>query len=58
MPEVALQSFAEQKEALDYAALGWADYWSHALTPLGYNVFDVSYNVENLQRAWAREHSS
>lgn len=56
-PEVAIQSFAEQKAAIDYAALGWADYWSHALIPLGYNVLNVFYNVENLQRAWAREHS-
>lgn len=57
MPEAALQSFVEQKAALDYAALGWADYWSHALSPLGYNVLNVSYNVEKLQRTWAREHS-
>jgi len=56
-PGAALQSFAEQRVALDYTALGWSDYWSYALTPLGYKVFEVFYNVENLQRAWAREHS-
>lgn len=57
MPKAALQPSAEQKAALDYAALGWSDYWPHALSPLGYDVCNVSYNVERLQRTWAREHS-
>lgn len=51
------KSFDEQKAALDYDAFGWADYWSYALTPLGYHVMEVVTNVEPLQRAWARENS-
>ena len=39
---LAEKSYLEQKSALDYDAFGWADYWSHALTPLGYNVMEVA----------------
>jgi spore maturation protein CgeB len=56
-PTLAAKSFAEQKAALDYDAFGWADYWTNALTPLGYDVMELTYNIEPMQRAWAREHS-
>lgn len=54
---LADKSFDEQKTALDYDAFGWADYWSNALIPLGYNVMEVAVNVEPVQRAWARDNS-
>jgi spore maturation protein CgeB len=56
-PELADKSFAEQKAALDYDAFGWADYWDHALSPLGYEILETTYNAEQMQRAWARENS-
>src|ERR1039457_4754379 len=56
-PGLAELSFFEQKAALDFDAFGWADYWSHALAPLGYDVLEVSHNVEQMQRAWAKENS-
>lgn len=56
-PGLGEKSFAEQKAAFDYDAFGWADYWSHALTPLGYRVSEISYNVPEMQRAWAKENS-
>lgn len=49
------KTYLEQKEALDFDAFGWADYWGNALTPLGYEVMEVTWNAEPLQRAWARE---
>lgn len=49
------KSFEEQKAALDYDAFGWANYWSNALTPLGYNVMEFTINAEPMQRAWAKE---
>jgi spore maturation protein CgeB len=55
-PGLADQPFNRQKAALDYDAFGWADYWSHALVPLGYEVMEVTWNAEPLQRAWFREH--
>ncbi len=55
-PGLSACGHAEQKTALDYDAFGWADYWTHALRPLGYDVADVVTNAESLQRAWAREH--
>jgi glycosyltransferase involved in cell wall biosynthesis len=48
-------SYGEQKKILDYDAFGWSDYWLHALSPLGYEVQEVTLNAEPLQRAWARE---
>jgi spore maturation protein CgeB len=54
-PKLVSQSYAAQKEALDYDAFGWGDFWSHALQPLGYEVMEVSANVESLQKAWALE---
>src|SRR5215467_11117864 len=55
-PALRHESYAAQKAALDYAAFGWADFWATALTPLGYEVMEVTVNAEPLQRAWAKEH--
>jgi len=56
-PGLADKSFAEQKAALDYDAFGWADYWTNALTPLGYEVMEITYNAKPMQQAWAKENS-
>lgn len=56
-PGLAGKSFAEQKAALDYDAFGWADYWTHALTPLGYEVMEITCNAMPMQRAWAKENA-
>lgn len=56
-PGLANQSYSTQKEALDYDGFGWADFWSHALTPLGYEVVEITANIEPLQKAWALENS-
>ena len=53
---LAERPYAEQKAALNHDAYGWADFWSNALCPLGYDVFEISASNEPLQRAWAREH--
>lgn len=54
-PGLSGASWVEQQRALDYDAFGWADYWRCALTTLGYEVLEIPYNVEPLQRAWLRE---
>jgi hypothetical protein len=56
-PGLADQPFDKQKAAFDHDAFGWADYWSQALAPLGYEVMEITWNAEPLQRAWAREQS-
>jgi len=48
--------YAEQRAVLDYDAFAWADFWSHALSQLGYEVMEVTSNIEPLQKAWAAEH--
>jgi spore maturation protein CgeB len=56
-PGLAEETFANQKAALDMDAFGWADYWSHALRPLGYETFEIVGNAVPLQRAWSRENA-
>ena len=51
---------AEQPYAVQYRALmddcfGWADFWTHALSNLGYEVWEPVGNAEPQQKAWARE---
>ena len=54
-PELAGKNYAEQKAILDYDGFGWADFWSKALNPLGYEVMEVTLNNAPLQRVWAME---
>jgi glycosyltransferase involved in cell wall biosynthesis len=54
-PGLREKTYAEQKAALDLDSFGQADYTSHMLTPLGYEVMEIRLNVEPLQQAWATE---
>lgn len=54
-PGLAKQPYAQQKAVLDFDGFGWADFWATALTPLGYEVMEVTANIEPLQHAWALE---
>jgi spore maturation protein CgeB len=54
-PGLESRSYGEQKSKLDFDAFGWADFWANALPSVGYSVFEVSANVEALQKAWASE---
>lgn len=49
------QPYARQLEEMNADAFGWADFWEHALAPLGYSVWDITANAEPMQRSWARE---
>lgn len=54
-PALKQEPYAAQKARLDYEGFGWADFWSTALIPLGYEVMEITLNAEPLQRMWARE---
>jgi spore maturation protein CgeB len=54
-PKLANKSYFEQKMALNYDAFGWADFWSEALTPLGYEVMEIVANAMPMQKAFAKE---
>jgi len=54
-PGLADKPYSEQKCELDRDAFGWADFWSYALAPLGYETMEIITNDEPLQRAWAKE---
>lgn len=48
-------SYREHKEAYEADAFGWSSCWREALRPYGWEVRDIVWNVEPMQRAWARE---
>ncbi|MGE5329736.1 MAG: glycosyltransferase [Deltaproteobacteria bacterium] len=52
---IETKSYLEQKNALDFDGFGWADFWSHAMKPLGYEVFEITLNAMPMQKTWARE---
>ena len=56
-PGLKSKTFAEQKSVLDYDAFGWADFWSIALVPLGYDVIEVTLNANYMQNAWMQEYA-
>ncbi|HLQ67205.1 MAG TPA: glycosyltransferase [Candidatus Limnocylindrales bacterium] len=57
-PGLAREPYAVQRSRLDEDFFGWADSWSFALAPLGWETQDVAMNAAPLQRAWAREHGA
>jgi len=54
-PGLSSASFREQKDAYDHDAFGWASCWSDPLALQGYQVTNIVWNVEPMQRAWAKE---
>jgi spore maturation protein CgeB len=56
-PDLKISNYSVQKARIEYDAFGWADFWGNALKPLGYDVFEVSANVEALQKTWANENA-
>ena len=54
-PDLHTCTYGEQKEAYEQDAFGWSSCWRDALRPHGWDVLDVIWNVEPMQRAWAKE---
>lgn len=54
-PELQRAAFDVQYREIMLDSFGWADFWSHALAPLGYEVWEPVANALFLQRAWATE---
>ncbi|GAW66652.1 radical SAM protein [Geoanaerobacter pelophilus] len=54
-PDLRASCYNEQKAAYEADAFGWSSCWRDALLPYGWEVSDIVWNVEPMQRAWARE---
>jgi len=50
------ESYEVERDRLLEDAFGWADFWGHALAPLGYETLEVAMNASTVQQAWAAEH--
>ena len=55
-PGLAAEPYAAQHAALIDDCFGSSDFWTGALSQLGYETCDLTINAEPLQRAWAAEH--
>ncbi|HZI16996.1 MAG TPA: glycosyltransferase [Pyrinomonadaceae bacterium] len=55
-PGLAAQSYAEQHAALIDDCFGSSDFWTSALSALGYETCDLIVNAGPMQSAWAAEH--
>lgn len=54
-PGLAAQPYAAQHAALIDDCFGSSDFWTNALSRLGYETCDLVINAEPLQKAWASE---
>jgi hypothetical protein len=54
-PGLTASSYAAQHAALIEGCFGSSDFWTKALTRLGYETCDLIANAEPLQRTWAAE---
>ena len=56
-PSVKDQSYLFQYEYLISDCFGWADFWTHALSKLGHEVWEPVANAEAMQKTWAIENN-
>jgi spore maturation protein CgeB len=54
-PELRKAPYEVQQREFHLDAFGWADFWTRALAPLGWQVAEITANAEPLQKAWAEE---
>lgn len=54
-PSLEDESYLSQYEYLMSDCFGWADFWTHALNKLGYEVWEPVANAEAMQKKWATE---
>lgn len=55
-PGLAAQSYKVQHTTLINDRFGSSDFWTNALSHLGYETFEAIANIEPLQKSWAHEH--
>jgi hypothetical protein len=55
-PGLAALSYAAQHAALIDDCFGSSDFWTKALSGLGYETCDLVANAEAMQKSWAMEH--
>jgi hypothetical protein len=56
LPGLAAQPYAAQHAALIGDCFGSSDFWTKALSELGYETYDLVANAESMQKTWAAEH--
>jgi len=56
-PQVINQNYEYQYRHLMDQAFGWSDFYARHLRTLGVESYEIVFNAEHLQHAWAREHA-
>ncbi len=54
-PSLASETYSEQLNELLGLKFAWSDVWKDVLEPHGYNVDNIVFNAEHIQKAWASE---
>lgn len=54
-PKLKQEAYSVQYQTLMADCFGWADFWTHAFSKLGYKVWEPVGNAEPMQKVWARE---
>jgi spore maturation protein CgeB len=54
-PEIINESYAIQYQHLMSKCFGWSDFYARHLNNLGNDAYEIVYNAEPLQKAWAKE---
>ena len=55
-PQLASEPYTTQFDFLIEDCFGSSDFWTQALSGLGYETLDLIANAEPLQKRWAKEH--
>ena len=56
-PDLKSKFYDLQYRELMGDCFGWSDFWTHALTKLGYEVWEPVSNAETMQKTWAKENN-
>lgn len=54
-PDLNNKDYNLQYKDLMTDCFAWADFWTHALRPMGYEVWETVGNAEFMQKVWAKE---
>jgi hypothetical protein len=54
-PGLAAAPYQEQRSVIERQGFGWTGAWGPTLGALGWEVMDINFSIEPVQRAWAAE---
>lgn len=56
-PQLSSASYEEQEKSIQATMFGDSDFYSHAMSKLGWDAMDLIINADHLQKRWAKDFS-